>query len=83
MEMRRLHTALTRTQPTQRSCEVRLALAEWLHRRLRRGRLHTDDHSSSPDHPKSHLRKHRQLVALLRSTLRQQLTEPALSAIAI
>ena len=32
----RMHTALTRTQPTRRSCETRLALADWLHGRLSR-----------------------------------------------
>ena len=42
VEMQRMYAALTRTQPTQRSCEVRLALAEWLHRRLRRAKLHTE-----------------------------------------
>ena len=48
MEIQRMRTALTRTQSTERSCEVRLTLAEWLPRRLRRGKLHTDDHSSRP-----------------------------------
>ena len=61
VEMQRMRAALTRTQPTQRSCEVRLALAEWLHRRLRRAKLHTNRRS----HPKS----------LLRCMLRQQLRE--------
>ena len=50
-DMQRFHAALARTQPTKRSCEVRLALADWLHRRLRRGKLRTDDHSSDSAHP--------------------------------
>ena len=79
-EMQRLHAALTRTQPTQRSCEMRLALADWLHRRLRRGGLRTDDHSSDPAHPKWLLRSCRRQVALVRSTLRQQLSELISSA---
>ena len=70
-ETKRLLAALTRTQPTQRSCEVRLALADWLHKRLRRGRLHTDQQAQ----PKWLLRSRRKQVALLRSTLRQQLSE--------
>ena len=71
--MRRMRTALTRTQPTQRSCEVKLALAEWLRRRLRRGKLYTDDQEGRPRYPKSRLRRYRVQVALLRYTLRQQL----------
>ena len=43
--LQRMRTALTHSQPTQRSREVRLALADWLHRRLRRGKLQTDSHS--------------------------------------
>ena len=74
-EMHRINKALTRTEPTQRSCEVRLALADWLHRRLRRGKLRTDDHSTNATHPKWLLRSCRKHVALLRSTLRQQLSE--------
>ena len=70
-ETKRLLAALTRTQPTQRSCEVRLALADWLWRRLRRGRLHTDQQAQ----PVWLLRSRRKQVALLRSTLRRQLSE--------
>ena len=78
-EVQRMRAALTRTQPTQRSCDVRLALADWLHRRLRRGRLCTDDYSPNPPlRPKSLLRRYRIQVALLRYTLRQQLTELAI-----
>ena len=73
-----MRTALTRTQPTQRSCEVRLALADWLSRRLRRDRLFTDDGTSTPGHPMSQLLRYRMLLVLLRSTLRQQLSEVAL-----
>ena len=76
-EVQRMCTALTRTQPTQRSCEVRLTLAEWLHRRLRRGRLYTDERLTHYDLSKARLRQYRQLVALLRCTLRQQLKELA------
>jgi len=83
-EMQRMRTALTRTQPTEQSCRVRLALADWLHRRLRRGGLLTDDlvawANSVPRHPKSLLRHYRMQVALLRSTLQRQLDELALSA---
>ena len=68
--VQRMQAALTRTQPTRRSCESRLALADWLHRRLRRGGLRTGSHA----HPSGLLRHHRQQVALLRATLQQQLT---------
>ena len=54
-----MRAALTRTQPTQRSCEVRLALADWLHRRLRRAKLHTNDEFSRPDFPKALLIRYR------------------------
>jgi len=43
VKQERMHAALTRTQPTRRSCELRLALADWLHRRLMRGGLHAGD----------------------------------------
>ena len=65
----RMHTALTRTQPTRRSCELRLALADWLHRRLNR-ELPVDGSL----HPDWLLRHYRQQVALLRSTLAEQLS---------
>ena len=70
----RMRVALTRTQPSQRSCRVRLALAEWLHRRLRRSRLRIEDQASLPQYSKS-LLLYRMQVALLRCTLRQQLSE--------
>ena len=38
-ETERLCQALARTQPTRPSCEVRLALTDWLHRQLRRSAL--------------------------------------------
>ena len=73
--MQWLCTALSRTQPTERSCQVRLALADWLHRRLRRGKLSElpDRFSGSHD---STLLLHNYCahVALLRSTLLQQLS---------
>jgi len=69
-EMQRMHTALTRTQPSRRGCKWRLLLAEWLHRRLRRGKLHIDKQQT-----KWLLRHYRRRVALLRSTLWQQLSE--------
>ena len=72
-----MRAALTRTQPTQRSCEVRLALADLLHRRLRRGGLYTDDHDSRPLHPKALLLRYRAQVAVIRCTLRQQLRQAA------
>ena len=71
-----MRTTLTRTQHTERSCRVRLALAEWLHRRLRRGKLPTDN-----EHSKSLLQRYRKQVALLRSTLHQQLSELAVSPV--
>ena len=72
-ELWRMHAALTRTQPSQRSCAVRLALAGWLHRRLRRGGLRTDNHRRwRQEHPMSLLHRYRLQVALLRSTLQQQ-----------
>ena len=67
-EERRLRAALARTRPSQRSCEVRLALADWLFRRLRRGGLLTNEQARS----KSLLRRYDMLVALLRYTLRSQ-----------
>ena len=73
-EVQRIRAAFTRTQPSQRSCEVRLALAEWLHRRLRRGKLRADDNHRLP---KSLLLRYRMHVALLRSMLRRQLSELA------
>ena len=77
-EMPRLRVALTRTQPTQNSCEMRLALADWLHRRLRRGGLHTDEH----DQPAWLLRHYRRQVAEVRCVLRAQLSELAATATA-
>ncbi len=83
-EMQRMHAALTRTQPKRRSCETRLALTEWLHRRLGRleagnqreqyDRLHDspgppNDSSSATASP----RRYRMLITLLRFTLRWQL----------
>ena len=73
--VRRMHAALTRTQPTQRSCQVRLALADWLHRRLLRGKLFREDDQEDPRYPKSLLFRYRMLMLLLRSTLQRQLTE--------
>ena len=70
-DIQRMRAALARTQPSQRSCEVRLALANWLHRRLRRGGLDTDSR------PSWLLRHYRLLVALLRCTLQSQLSELA------
>ena len=72
-DVRRMQAALTRTQPTRRSCKMRLALADWLHRRLRRGGLHTDQKQEQP----WLLRHYRAQVALLRSTLQRQLSELA------
>ena len=75
-DRQRVQAAMRRTQPTRRSCEVRLALADWLHSRLRRGGLHVD-----PPHPPAWLLRHyRRQVALLRSTLQQQLSELSAAA---
>ena len=76
-ELQRMRAALIRTQPAQRSCEVRLALADWLHRRLRSSRLCTDDSKVRPRYPRSLLRRYRLPVALLRSMLQRQLSEAA------
>ena len=46
-DIERMRAALSRTRPSRRSCEVRLALADWLRRRLRQGKLFTDDHVHS------------------------------------
>ena len=75
-EERRMSELLVRTHPTRRSCEVRLELAEWLHRRLRRGGLNTD----KPLKPELQLRAFRYLVFLLRRTLQQQLAQIATTA---
>ena len=61
--LRRMRVALTRTDPTVRSCQARLALADWLHRRLRQARLRTDDHTSLPDYSKSRVHFYRTQVA--------------------
>ena len=79
VEVRRMRAALTRTQPSKCSCRVRLALADWLHRQLRRGKLPTDDRSFRPRHPKSLLRCYRKQVALLRSIRRRQVSELAVT----
>ena len=64
-----MRAALTRTLPTQRSCEVRLALVDSLCMRLRRVvLLHTDT-----DELTRH--SYRKQAALLRHTLRDQLAE--------
>ena len=68
---RRLQSALTRMRPTRRSCETRLALADWLHRRLRRSSLYTDHHHQ----PAWLLRRYRKQVAQIRFTLQRQLSE--------
>ena len=78
-ELQRMCAALTRTQPSQLSCEMRLALADWLHRRLRRGKLRADENASWFNHPKLLLHRYRMQVALLRSTLQRQLNELAAS----
>ena len=69
-DLPRMQAALTRTQPTRRSCKTRLALADWLHRRLGRGGLPTN----TDNHPAWLLRHYRAQVALLRSTLQRQLS---------
>ena len=76
-ELQRMHAELTRTQPSRRSCEVRLALADWLHRRLRRGGLGTNEHLPHPEPAKPMLHRYRLMVALLQSTLHRQLSELA------
>ena len=72
-DMQHMQTALSRTQPTRRSCETRLALARWLHRRLRRGGLHISGQQQSM----WLLRHYRRQVALLHRVLRWQLDELA------
>ena len=68
-----MYTALTRTQPSERSISTRLALADWLHRRLKRGGLRTDEDYS----PKQLLQRYRMQMALLRTTLHRQRSELA------
>ena len=69
LDMRRMQAALTRTQPTRRSCEVRLALADLLHRRLMRSGLRTNNREL----PAWLLRHHRRKLAWLRAGLHKQL----------
>ena len=95
MEMERwlfeqMHIELTRTQPTTPSCEMRLALADWLHRRLRRGGLRTDDYDDDQRYwrdesrrPKWLLRRYRRQLAVLCSTLQQQLSDLAAASEAV
>ena len=64
-----MRAALTRTQPRQRSCEVRLALANWLHGRLDRSELVSDDLGW-----RLQLQRYRSQVAFLRATLRSQVS---------
>ena len=76
VELQRMLSALTRTRPSRRSCEVRLALAEWLHRRLRRGGLHTNQWVHEHYlYAYSLLHRFRLQVALLRSILPRQLSD--------
>ena len=65
---RRLQAALTRAQPTRRSCEARLALTEQLHRALVWAGLNEEQPGSLPRHWRGQL-------ALVRSMLRRQLSE--------
>ena len=58
-DMQRSLPALTRTQPTQRSCEVRLALVDWLRRRLRRGQMHTQTDCDSRPTSRTKFMMHR------------------------
>ena len=75
-EVHRMRAALTRTQPSRRSCEVRLALADWLHRRLQRGGLYSEnEHVEVSTDSRSILRCHCLLSILLRTTLQHQLSE--------
>ena len=68
----RLLAALARTQPTRRSCETRLALTDWLHKRLKQGRLRTNE-----DRPAWLLRHYRRQVELLLRKLHRDLRELA------
>ena len=70
-----MRSLLTRTQLTQQSCEVRLALVDWLHRRLRRKRLRTGERQPYPAHFNSLLRRYQLQVAVLRNSLKHQLNE--------
>ena len=73
-ELRHMLRWLNSEQPTRRSCETRLALADWLHRRLKRGWQHTDHRFTC------WLCNFRQHLALLRSTVRRQLSELRVAA---
>ena len=68
---RLLHARLTRTQPTRRSCEVRLMLADRLHERVRGdGWWHVLQLRQST----AELRFCRKRVTMVRTILRQQLS---------
>ena len=77
-EMERIRAAVTRTQPTLRSCQVRLALADWLHRWLLRRQLEEKE----PYYSEHRQNLFRLPIALLRCTLRQQLSELAAATMA-
>ena len=80
-ELQSMRPVLARTQPSRRSCEVRLALADWLHRRVRRAGLAVEFHPFLYS-TISLLHRYRMQVALLRSTLQRQLSEPATATVA-
>lgn len=93
-ETQRILTALTRTQSTQRSCKVRMELADWLHGQVCRERLFTDDDVERNEavelmmgynrfgieclHPKWRLQCYRRQVTIVRSTLQRQLSDAVL-----
>ena len=71
-ETQRLTAALTRTQLTQRSCEVRLALADRLHRHLQRDSLRLHLHPLA-FHDFCQQRSVAMLYFMLQAVLRGQL----------
>ena len=70
-KLQRLDAALKRTQPTRRSCELRLALADWLPRCLQCGNLR----QATQHRPDMLMYEYCKQVASLRRTLQQQLSD--------
>lgn len=73
-KIQRLPLALTRVVPSHSSITARLALANFLHRQVRR------NHTPTYERPLSVLRHFRQQIAVLRSILLDQLTASSATA---
>lgn len=70
LALQRMRAALIRTQPSGHSCTARLELAEWLHGRLWRSEIFTNETDGVKWLTLQHFRTR---VALLRATLQAQL----------